>query len=263
MAQQPASPFPDAFRVPPAPRDPSPLARKLVYGYQGSQRAMLFIGIAFTIMGGLGSIPATYGIPGEAAILLDGKPATGTVTEVAVDRSYKINKSYATRIDVEFKANGATYKADCHTINGAEIAQAKAPGATMPVEYASFHPGFARIGDHSYSFFGWIALAFWIMPITGVLFWFRAWRSNRREIRAFRNGIPIVAAVTARTHDRTTKVNGRHPRVIRWRFVIAGQPYQGEISHLDAAVLDAALPNPQVIALYDPQNPATNTVWLE
>ena len=61
-------------------------------------------------------------------------------------------------------------------------------GAALPIEYAAVHPGFARIQGSGYSFFGFAALAFLIVPLVGLLLWLTTWRANRREIRAFTRG---------------------------------------------------------------------------
>jgi hypothetical protein len=255
-------PPPDVTRVPPAPRQPSPLARKLIFSYQGSQRIKLIIGVAFTLIGFPASLPATWNLPGEIALALSASPGTAKVTRVALNPSVRMNRRTATKIEFAYTVDGERYTESVNTIDGRAIALAKRPNAPLPIEYADIYPGFARIQGCGYSFFGFAAAAFLILPLIGALMWFLAWRSNRREIRAFRRGTPIVARITERAIDTTVKQNGRSPRVVRWAFAVAGVEYHGELSHLDHGLLDRALPGHQLIALYAPKNPAVNTAWL-
>jgi hypothetical protein len=256
-------PQPDVTRVPPAPRAPSPRARQLIYAYQGSQKVKLIIGVVFTVVGFPATLPATWGLPGEIALALSATPGAATVTSVALNHGVRMNRRTATRIEFRYKVDGETYTESLNTIDRRAISLAERPNAPLPIEYAMLHPGFARIHGCGYSFFGWAAAAFLIMPCVGLLMWISVWRSNRREIRAFKRGTPIVARVTERIVDTRVRQNGRSPRVVRWAFAVGGTEYTGELSHLDHGLLDAALPGHQLIALYDPRDPQVNTAWLE
>jgi hypothetical protein len=253
---------PDVSRVPPAPRTPSALARQLVFAYQGSQRVKLVIGMIFTLVGFPVTLPATYGLPGEIALALSAMPGTGQVTRVALNPSVRLNRRPATKIEFAFEVNGERYTQSLNTIDGHAIALAERPNTQLPIEYAAVYPGFARIQGSGYSFFGFAALAFLIIPLVGLVLWLTTWRSNRREIRAFTHGTPIVARVTGRTVDRSVRQGGRSPRVVHWAFAVGGVEYHGELSHLDHDLLDRALPRRQLIVLYDPAAPAVNTAWL-
>src|SRR5262245_22492439 len=54
--------------IPPAPREPSPRARKLVFGYQGAQGARLLIGLIFTGIGLLITTVFGWGMPTDLGI---------------------------------------------------------------------------------------------------------------------------------------------------------------------------------------------------
>ena len=92
---------------------------------------------------------------------------------------------------------------------------------------------------------------------------FFAVRSNRREIRAFRDGVPGRGLVTKRAEDTSTTVNGRHPFEIHWEFQVDGVTYKGKLSHMERFKIESAFPEDEVTVLYDPRDPKINTVWLE
>src|SRR5260370_37010204 len=61
-------------QVPPAPREPSPRARELIFRYQGSQRAMLLVGAIFAAVGGGFAVIFCWGPPGDLALAAGGAP---------------------------------------------------------------------------------------------------------------------------------------------------------------------------------------------
>jgi hypothetical protein len=262
MGEVPAGPPPDLATVPRAPRQPSTGARQLVFAYQGAQRIKLIIGVAFVLIGFPASLPATWGLPGELALALSATPGTGTVTSVARDPSFRINRQTSTKMVFSYRVDGEDYEESFHTLRLQVNGRLVQRGDRVPIEYASLHPGFARMVGQDYSFFGWLAVLFLLMPLAGAALWFTAWRSNRREIHAFRHGTPIVANIVERSVDRSVRQNGQSPRVIRWAFTVQGASYSGSLSHMNHALLDRALPGRQLIALYDPQNPSVNTAWI-
>ena len=101
-----------------------------------------------------------------------------------------------------------------------------------------------------------------IFPLVGFFMLRSAVRSNQREIKAFVRGTPIVARVVYPGPDTSTKMNGRHPHMIRWSFDVQGKTYEGSISHMERARIDPLVAGEHVIVLHDPQSPATSTVYV-
>jgi hypothetical protein len=244
-------------QVPPPPRQPTPRARQMIFAYQGSQAIERTIGIAFSLAV-FPALFANYGLPGEVALLIGTASAQGTVTRVALDPGYKINKRVATKVELRFQADKQTWQESFHTIQPGALRA----GSPIPVEYATIYPGFARAQGQSYSFFGFGSLGFLAVPVIGFVLFLKSWLSNRREIRAFVHGVATLGTITERTIDRSSREGRRHPRVIRWAFNVGASTYVGMISHMDHALLDSLLPGPSVVVLYDPRNPSVNTVWI-
>ena len=63
--------------VPPAPREPSPRARELIFRYQGSQKVLLLVGAIFLAIGVLLSVPMNWGLPSDLALSVGGRPSRG------------------------------------------------------------------------------------------------------------------------------------------------------------------------------------------
>src|SRR5260370_3037853 len=79
-------------QVPPAPREPSPRARELIFRYQGSQRAMLLVGAIFAAVGVVFAVIFCWGLPGHLAIAAGGTPVHRRGRSRRVGRPPKINR---------------------------------------------------------------------------------------------------------------------------------------------------------------------------
>lgn len=249
--------LPGLNEVPPAPRTPSPEARHLVFGYRGSQGVMLIVGIGFLAIGLLIATVFCWGLPVDAAIALSGREATGTILSAETDHSVAVNGRRPTTVRFEYEAGGSRWQGEAVTFS-------IQPGQTGPVdvEYTSLYPAWGRLSGETYSSFGYLALLSLLFPGIGGLIVHYAVRSNRREIRAFTYGRPVLARVTFRGLDHSTKVNGRHPFLMRWEFRTEAGVFQGSITSLKLLDIKAFGDAEQIVILYDPADPRSNTLYV-
>lgn len=108
--------------------------------------------------------------------------------------------------------------------------------------------------------FGYFFLLF---PLVGLALTVTVVRENQREIHAHRMGVPAMATVVFRGLDMSTSVNDRHPFMIRWELEVAGQKYEGKLSHMEESLLADLGLNGQIVVLYDPTNPKVNTAYID
>lgn len=253
----------EAFeRVPRPPRAPTPLARDLIFAYQGTQAVLRIIGIIFLAIGII--FPAIFagGVPVDIALSLAGSRVQGTAISAELNRNVKINGRRPMRITFRYEIDGRTYQGDSSTLDS-QIITAAYPGASIPIEALPWAPGWARIPGTTYSTFGYVGLFTLIFPAVGGGLLFAAVRSNRREIRAYRRGLPTQGLVVKKGYDTSTKINGRHPFEVVWELQVDGQTYKGSLSHMNRELLERAIPSNEITVLYDPADPSANTVWIE
>lgn len=249
-------------RAPPPPRRPTESARRLIFAYTGSQAVKRFVGIAFVGMGLLFSVIFCWGLPVDVAISIAGKRAEGTVVKAELQRNVEVNDRHPTLITFRYRIGSAWHEGASSTLNGAVIAQATA-GATIPLEVYPDVAGWARVRGSTYCTFGYLGLFTAIFPVVGMGLVFFAVRSNQREVRAFRRGLPATGLVIKKGEDTTTSVNDRHPFEVVWQFQVDGITYQGSLSNMDRALLERAVPGNEVTVLYDPRDPKVNTIWVD
>ena len=111
--------------------------------------------------------------------------------------------------------------------------------------------------------FGYGALFVLLFPILGLVLAFFAVRSNRREIRAFVHGEPARAKVVFFGADRSVQINGRNPIRLSWEFRVAESIYSGSLSSMSMLALEDLGKAEEIVVLYDPADPAVNTVWVD
>jgi hypothetical protein len=249
-------------RVPRPPRTPNPLARELIFGYQGSQNALRIIGAIFLAIG----LPFIFflgrGLPTDLTLAAAGQPATATVISTRVVTSVEVNDVHPVEIKYHYEVSGEKYEAASHALDGSVVAVATV-GATIPIEIFPAAPSWSRMKGTKSAVAGSFSIFSFLFPIIGAAMLGWAIRSNRREIRAFREGVPTKGLVIKRGEDTTTEINGKHPFEVHWEFQVDGTTYKGKLSNMNRAILQQALPEEEVLVLYDPKNPAVNTVWIE
>ena len=254
---------PSLAEVPPAPRQPSLRARKLIFRYTGTQWVLRLVGAIFVAIGIPLVVPFVWGLPSDVAISLDKREVPGRLLRVA-RASYTVNDESPTRVFYSYEFGGKRYQADSDVFSDSKFSLADAEQAEgpVPVEVAAFHPAYARIAGTRNSVFGPLALLTLIFPLLGGLLLFFAIRSNRREIRAFVHGVPTLAKVVSVGEDGSTSIHGKHPFVVSYEFKVDGEAYAGSLSSMLHLDLEEFLAADEVVALYDPQRPQINTLYV-
>jgi hypothetical protein len=250
--------LPGLNEVPPAPRTPSPEARSLIFGYSGSQGVMFFVGIGLLAIGLIISTVFCWGLPVDVAIAMSQRDTTGTILSASPNSSVRTGGRRATSVHFQYEAGGSQWEGES---NSFEIR----PGQTgnMRIEYAAMNPSWGRIAGETYSAFGYLAILTLLFPAIGGLILSRTIRSNQREIRAYTKGRPVLARVTFRGQDHSTSVNGQHPFLMRWEFKTEnGHVHHGAISSMKLLDLKVFGEAEQIVVLYDPSDPQTNTLYL-
>jgi len=249
--------LPGLHEVPPAPRRPSPQARYLVFGYRGSQGVALVMGSCFLVLGLILALVFCWGLPVDAAISLGRREAPGRILAAELNRRVKINGRRPTKVVFEYEAAGATWTGETNSFT-------IRPGQAGPVqvEFAALRPAWGRLAGDTYCTFGYFGLLTLLFPGAGALLARSAVRSNRKEIRAFTQGLPAMARVTFRGHDSSVTVNGRHPFLMRWEFQAGGGVFQGSISSMKLQDIKPFGDAAQVVVLYDPADPGSNTLFV-
>ncbi|MCA1827580.1 MAG: DUF3592 domain-containing protein [Myxococcales bacterium] len=248
--------------IPPAPREPSPRARELIFRYQGGQKAFLLVGIIFTVVGLALAVPFNWGVPADLAIAASGRTQHARVLSAQVDPSVKINGRHPTVIRFAYSVDGHRYQAQSSTLDGALIGDAR-PEASIPIEISSVNPAWARVAGSTRSMFGYGALFALLFPVLGLVLAFFAVRSNRREIRAFVHGEPARAKVVFFGADRSVQINGRNRFKLAWEFRVGDRVCSGSLSSMSMLALEDLGKSEEVVVLYDPADPDVNTVWVD
>jgi hypothetical protein len=245
--------------VPPAPREASPRARGLIHAYTGSQMVKRLLGGIFTLVGlGLFALLGR-GLVVDVVIASAGKNVAGKVIDVRVMQNVEVNGVNPRAIRFEYGKE--RYRGESSTLD-ISYASALQRGQTVDVEAVPGWPSFARVRNTSVSELGPFAAFFLIFALVGLPLFVSAWRSNAREIRAFKYGTSTVGRVVEFGHDYSVKVNGRHPTRLIWEFDVDGKTFNGSLTHMDARVLRPLVAGNKVPVLYDKNNPKANTVYV-
>jgi hypothetical protein len=246
-------------QVPPAPRRPSPLARRLVFAYQGRQAVLRVVGLVFLAAGLAIAVPLGWNLPVDAAIAVSGARTTGILRASERARRERILGQRPWYVVYDYAPGGVPL-----SVSATVLAEPPAVGAPVEVEYATFRPRWSRVAGAPRNVFGWgWGLAPLLVVALGGWSVLSAVRSNRREVRAFVHGRPVLARVTFRGEDPTVELNRRHPWVIRWEFRSpAGENVAGSISTMSSADLAPFEGADEVVVLYDPADPRCNALYV-
>lgn len=101
------------------------------------------------------------------------------------------------------------------------------------------------------------------IAIGGLVLVVLSYRRHRAQVRVFVHGAAVRGRVIRRGEDETLRRSWRHPWKVGWELVVDGRRYEGAITHMDRAMLEAAIPTDEVVVLYDPRRPETNIVYIE
>ena len=253
----------DAFQlVPPPPRNPTPFAKEVIYGYQGGQGALRTIGAIFLLIG----LPVVLFMGGglftDLALAVVGQPATATVVGTRIVTNVEVNGRNPLEIKYEYNVSDKKFVETSYTTRN-DIAEIAVTGASIAVEIVPGAPSWSRMKGSTSSTMGYWGLLMFLFPVAGAVMFGGAVRSNRREIRAFRDGVATKGLVVKRGADTTTEINGKNPFEVIWEFQVDGTTYKGKLSHMNHEILRRAMPDDEVTVLYDRRNPHVNTVWFE
>lgn len=238
--------------VPPAPR-------RLALGYAGRRGIVLGVGMGFLAIGLLLSVLFAWGLPVDVAIALSPGETTGTVLDARVNRRAKFDGVHPSTVRYEYEVDGVRWRV------GYDALIAPPPsGRAITIEYAAALPGWSRIAGTCRTRFPWFVVAFVLFfPVFGAGMIIRSVRANRREVRAFTFGRPVLARVTFRGQDESTALNGRHPFMIRWEFWgPSGEVFEGALTSMKLLELQAFGQADEVVVLYDPTDPRCNALYV-
>jgi hypothetical protein len=249
-------------RVPRAPRTPTPFARELIYGYQGAQGVVRSIGLVFLLLG----LPLAFflggGLPTDFALAATGQPATATVLGTRIVTNVEVNDVHPVEIKYHYEVSGERYDGASYTTRS-DIMTIATIGASIPVEIVPSLPSWSRMKGTTSAKMGFAGVFIFIFPLVGAALFGWAVRSNRRETRAFRDGVATKGLVIKRGEDTTTEINDKHPFEVVWEFHVDGTNYKGKLAHMSREILQRAVPSDEVTVLYDPRDPQANTIWFE
>ena len=248
--------------IPPAPREPSPRARELIFRYQGAQKGMLLGGVLFAILGSGFATVFAWGVPADVAIVATGRRLHGRVLSAEVDRSVSSGNRHPTLIRFAYSIDGRRYQSQSSTWSGAVAARAR-PDASIPIEVSSLKPEWSRVEGSSRASFGYAGLFTLVFPLVGLLLAGLAIRSNRREIRAFVHGEAAKGKVVYFGPDTSVRVNGRNPWKVAWEFRVEEQVYTGSLGSMSMLALEELGKQQELVVLYDPVDPRVNTAWVD
>lgn len=249
----------DLARIPPSPRTPSEKAKSLVLAYQGGQAVQRSIGLAFMGMGFFISTIFNFYLPLDIVLAMAATPATAEVTKVE-NTNTSVNKVRVREVYFKFPTKSGLAEGSSCTTSPSFFNLPQ--GSKVAIEYFEPKPSISRIKGTTISSGGYLTSFTLLFPFVGTMLFLGAWRSNRKEIRAFVHGTPAIAHVRYIGPDTSAKVNGRHPTMVTYDFEVHGKTYKGSISHMDPTQLSHVLGHATIAVLYDPQDPSTNTIWV-
>ncbi|NMO13537.1 hypothetical protein HPC49_00605 [Pyxidicoccus fallax] len=239
--------------VPRAPRVPSKEARRLVLAFAGPQRYALYTSLFFLL--GIGLFCAFFQSHRAVGdLLLDHHsvevPGVVDSVEVGMRRRRSLSPVYCARFHSE---DGTLVGRSC------EPGGSFQPGQRVVLERRG---GLARIRGTTLipmGRWGGIALLF---PLVGAVGLLLVVRTNHRESRAARVGIPILARVTYFGDGKPVNKKAPPPTELRWSFIARGERYEGRLSLDSASEFDFLPSRDVIVVLYDPAAPGINTVYV-
>ncbi|WP_157758286.1 hypothetical protein [Cystobacter fuscus] len=239
--------------VPRAPRKPSKEARRLVLALAGPQRVTFYSSLGFLLVGLL--LCAIFQAPRAVGdLLLDQHSfeVPGVVDSVEVGSRKR-------------KPRPPVYCARFHSEDGGLVGRSCEPGGSFqPGQRVilEHRKGLARIRGTTLTPMGRLGGLFLLFPLAGGVGLLLVLRTNHRESRAARVGIPILARVTYFGDGRPVRKKGPPPTELRWSFIVRGERYEGRLSLDYASEFDFLPSRDVIVVLYDPVAPAINTVYV-
>ncbi len=218
--------------IPEPPRIPTERGNELIFKYQGRQKIMLIIGIAFLITGITTSGIFRIDLTMDIIIDISKKITTGTITYKDIDYSSSKDDDNPHEITFSYYIDEHTYTGFSITYNYSLLSDFLV-GDSVTIEYSSLIPSLARIKAIRIFMFSLWRFFILIFPIIGLILTITAVRSNNKEKKAYKYGIPAIAKIISKGYDYSTSSNGKHPYQIIWKFNESEKFYTGSLSHMD------------------------------
>ncbi|HEY2370604.1 MAG TPA: DUF3592 domain-containing protein [Polyangiaceae bacterium] len=247
--------------APPAPRTPSPRARRLLFSYPPLQTMFAVIGLITLLMGLM--VYRIFGpnVPSDVAITLFGSKTSGTIVSRALDGHMSVDNVHPTRFEFGYVASGASMSAHSYAV---VVPAALAYSPKVDVEYLSLAPEYARVAgttrNEGGDDIGWFMAAMIGFGSTSLAV---PWWLMRRKRLAFVNGVAASGAITF-VGQSSVSINGRKPKKIAWTFTDPrGRSYGGSLSAFNWSDLPQFNEGERVTVLYDERDPTANILFVE
>ncbi|WP_164021023.1 hypothetical protein [Pyxidicoccus trucidator] len=239
--------------APRAPRVPSKEARRLVLAFAGPQRVALYTSLFALLAGGLVcAFFQSHRAAGDLLLDLHSLEVPGVVDSVEVGMRKR-------------RPRPPVYCARFHSEDGALVGRSCEPGGSFqPGQRVvlEWRGGQARIRGTTLTPMGRLGGLALLFPLAGAVGLLLVVRTNHRESRAARVGIPILARVTYFGDGKPVSKKGPPPTELRWSFIARGERYEGRLSLDSASEFDFLPSRDVIVVLYDPAAPGINTVYV-
>lgn len=246
----------DPSTVPSAPRRPNARVQRLLLRYEGGQGVRMIIGLVFMFLGCVASLVFLFDLPKDLALDLKGQEVSGTLSSCDTLENVTINDEHPVGLLFSFELEGRSHEGESYVLGEYDCI----PGRSLSVEVLPGSPSIARVSGSTISPAGWVPIFVLIFPITGFLLAGSAFRDNQRDKVTYRDGRPLVARVEFRGPDTSTKINGRHPYLLRWSFTREGRKYKGKYSVMEP--IAEMRGGDEVLILVHPRDPRKNVLWI-
>jgi hypothetical protein len=250
--------------IPPAPREPGVRAKKLLFGYQSTQKQILIFGIAFFTFGCLLTSLMCWGLPVDLFISISSRRMSATMLRAERDKGITVDifeRKHPTILTFKYYVGDARYEGASATFESDVVKSAYA-GAAVEVDVSRVYAGWSRVVGTTYCKSGFYGLIGLVFPGIGAGIMIYAMRAIRRQMAAYRHGVAIVAKVVWSGQDFEMNLGGEHPYAVRWEFRIGEGVFKGEVSTLSRSEIEDMMGREALPVLYDPRDPSRNTAYI-
>lgn len=86
------------------------------------------------------------------------------------------------------------------------------------------------------------------------------WKSGKKILHAFRDGIAVQGSVHSLTRDHTTSVNGQHPWKLTYHFPVDNRMHSGTLTSFNSTLSTFKFGQPLWV-LYLPEDHEASTIY--
>jgi hypothetical protein len=219
------------------------------------------------VVSALLAIPICWRIPEDLAIALTRQTQraqllSDTPSTYVVKSHRRGTPGHPARVlHFAFLAEGRRFETE--SIATESVPPADPDDGSVMIEYAKPYPAWARVVGTHRSPIGYVPLVVLLFTLYALRVVVGAALSRGRALSAFVNGEAALADVIHAGPDRSTKINGRSPLRVVWRFTVADRTYDGQVTSMDAGAMQELCEAKQFVVLYDRDRPQRNSVYLE